>query len=260
MLKWVIVLVAASAALVGLWLTFTTPGWRPEMIDIHAPAQLAIEPPRRDLGTLKIDKKYTTQFHLINRGGRSLVILRVEASCGCTAVKPAKTLLPPGTATTLAVTLDTSNKLGPVTKTVDIHTNDPAHPVTTLKMTANVKADKLDGHGKIVVKDPLVLFKGECATCHVDRGRGKTGKALFEADCAMCHGSGAKGGVAPALRVTPPVDPATLARWHKITAEGTPHNPTMPPFSQAKGGPLSDAEIASLVQYLKFESQLTSEQ
>jgi mono/diheme cytochrome c family protein len=103
----------------------------------------------------------------------------------------------------------------------------------------------------------LVLFKGQCAACHVAKGKGKTGEALFVADCAMCHGLNATGGVAPSLVKQNYNDPAQKARMKDIISNGAPHNPEMPPFSLAKGGPLNEAEIDSLVNFIVYKSTLS---
>jgi mono/diheme cytochrome c family protein len=152
----------------------------------------------------------------------------------------------------LHVTLDTSIKLGKVKKTIEVYSNDAQHAVKTLTITANV-ISTLKGHPKMTVKDPLVLFKGRCATCHVLRGVGKTGQALFIADCAMCHGQNAQGAVAMSLLGRDYRNPKQVALVRKMIAEGAPNNPEMPPFSKAHGGPLNDAEIDSLVTFLTYQ-------
>jgi mono/diheme cytochrome c family protein len=239
----------------GLWYVFKTPGLSPMVIDVYAPPRLSPDEQTHDLGVVKMDDKVYHTYVLYNTGGKSLQIKKVDASCGCTVVKVENNLVPPGGFTRLKVTLDTSIKLGPVKKTITVYSNDPESPKTDLFLTANVIADMKKVHdGKVAVKDPLVLFKGECATCHVNKGVGKTGMALFQADCAMCHGLNAQGAVAGALTDTDLNDPKEQARLRKIISEGAPHTPTMPPFSKKHGGPLTDAEIDSLVNYLKFEA------
>jgi mono/diheme cytochrome c family protein len=106
----------------------------------------------------------------------------------------------------------------------------------------------------IQVKDPLVLFKGDCKSCHVDRGVGKFGEELFIADCGMCHGLQAEGGVAPSLIGFDMSDESQKAYARDVIANGAAMNPTMPPFGKAKGGPLSDEQIDSLVNYLGYLS------
>jgi hypothetical protein len=51
-------------------------------------------------------------------------------------------------------------------------------------------------------------------------------------------------------------DPAERARLRKVIAEGAPNNPSMPPFSQAKGGPLTEAQIDSLMQWMSYQHSL----
>jgi mono/diheme cytochrome c family protein len=114
------------------------------------------------------------------------------------------------------------------------------------------------GHKPITLqaKDRLVLFKGECATCHVDAGRGKTGKALFQADCAMCHGMNAQGNRSSGSSLLRGDYESEAHRQHirQVIADGSPNTPQMPPFSKAHGGPLNDDEINSLVSFLQFQA------
>jgi mono/diheme cytochrome c family protein len=217
-----------------------------------APPTLLVSPAVQSIGTVATDSMVNTQFSLTNVGGKPLVIHKIDASCGCTTAQLTKMRLRPGERETLNVKLDTSIKLGQIEKTIDIATNDPIHPVTAAKLTGNV-IFKMQGHERIQVKDPLVLFKGKCASCHVDQGKGKTGKALFMADCAMCHGSRAQGAVAPTLMKHNWQTPSVQKAMRYVVANGSPQSPEMPPYSKAKGGPLTDDEIDSIMTYLRFE-------
>lgn len=240
-------------AAVALW-AFLKPGWRPVIINIHAPPTLVVDATERDLGTVKMDDEVHTRFYLTNTGGRELRIYGVEASCGCTVATPKQDVLQPGDSTPLDVTLDTSAKLGSIVKTIDITTNDPAHPVTTLTLRGEAEF-RMKGHKPIPVRDPLVVFKGKCATCHALKGEGKSGEALWLADCAMCHGPKAAGGVAGSLANKQWQDEAERARLRAVIANGAKNNPTMPPYAKANGGPLTESQIDSLVVYLSAISQ-----
>jgi mono/diheme cytochrome c family protein len=249
-----LLLAVLVAVCVGLWFVLTTPGLKPVIISVYEPPILHVDQPTHNLGVVPTDSKVQHTFYLYNMGGKPLRIHKVDTSCGCTATQLPKQVLAPGDHVPLNVTLDTSIKLGDVKKTIQVYSNDPQHPVTNLYLVGNVIL-QMKGHGPIAVKDPLVLFKGECATCHVNQGLGKTGKALFAADCAMCHGMRGQGGVGPSL-MTGDYEQAPFRDYiRKIIAEGSPRSPEMPPYHQSKGGPLNDAEIDSLVNYLRFQSR-----
>jgi mono/diheme cytochrome c family protein len=251
--RWVFYLLLAFSAFLTV-LGLTTPGYKPVFVNIFEPATIQADQTTLDIGRVPMDSKVKATYHLYNVGGKPLLIKGVDTSCGCTAAQPKRTHLRPGQQTPLEVTLDTSIKLGHVEKTITVASNDPKTPELVLKLTGVVFAPKTDVHGKIAVKDPLVLFRGECAECHVKKGIGKTGMALFRADCGMCHGAQAEGGVASGLLRYNYQDPAVAATMRKIIAEGMPNNPEMPPFSQAKGGPLTEAEIDSLMTFLRYQA------
>ena len=251
----IIVMLLLLAAVLGY--IFTTPGLRPQVISIYAPPIIQPEEKTHDLGVVKTDDKVHHTFVLYNVGGKPLRIYDVETSCGCTVVDVTHKVLHPGEFTELKVTLDTSIKLGKTKKKITVKSNDPKTPELALYLTGTV-IHQMMGHEKIEVKDPLVLFKGECATCHVDKGKGKVGKDLFVADCSMCHGLNGEGvkDIAPSLLTGDYNDEKVFTAVRKVIAEGSPNSPQMPPFSKAKGGPLNDDEIDSLMNFLRYQSTL----
>jgi mono/diheme cytochrome c family protein len=177
-----------------------------------------------------------------------------------------KKIIAPGHMATLKVDLDTSLKLGRVEKLITLTTNDPKHPQFPLTLWATVDPNFM-GHEKIAVKNRLVLFQGKCASCHVAKGVGKSGESLFNADCAMCHGVAGQGRVAPSLIVkfkgNPDAryhDPAFRAHFKEIITSGAPNNPSMPPFGEMHGGPLSDSQIDSLLTYLSYLAETTEQE
>jgi mono/diheme cytochrome c family protein len=76
----------------------------------------------------------------------------------------------------------------------------------------------------------------------------EVGEQLFAENCAVCHGSDGQGRVGATLsKDWPSLRPDLLV---KSTIEnGVPGSP-MPPWSQAKGGPLTQAEIDAIVAYI----------
>jgi mono/diheme cytochrome c family protein len=257
-LRLVVTVALAALAVLSAWYIFSTPGLKPVVIWVYGPPRIYAESRIQDVGTVETDSKVPAMFVLYNKGGKTLRISDIQTSCGCTVAKISKQNIAPGDFTKVHVEMDTSIKLGKVRKEITVSSNDPDRPKLTLFLIGNVLPKKMKGHAQISLKaqDPLVLFKGDCASCHVKPGIGKTGKALFLADCAMCHGVNAQGhgSAGPSLLNLDYDHENTLKSIRRVIAEGSPRSPQMPPFSKAKGGPLSEDQIDSLVNFLKFQA------
>ncbi|WP_439184444.1 DUF1573 domain-containing protein [Carboxylicivirga taeanensis] len=91
-----------------------------------------------NFGQIKQGDVVKHQFVVKNSGKKELIIRKVKASCGCTAIKPAKTILAPGESTSIAAEFNSRGKNGRQTKTVRIVTNDPKNTTVTLMITGNV--------------------------------------------------------------------------------------------------------------------------
>ena len=62
---------------------------------------------------------------LTNEGKSDLVIRKVSASCGCTAVQPDKQVIAPRESVNIKTVFNSAGKVGNQNKTVTIITNDP---------------------------------------------------------------------------------------------------------------------------------------
>ncbi|WP_430810928.1 MULTISPECIES: DUF1573 domain-containing protein [unclassified Carboxylicivirga] len=91
-----------------------------------------------NFGEIKQGDVVKHEFEVKNTGKSELIIRKVKASCGCTAIKPAKTILAPGETTLIAAEFNSRGKSGRQTKTVRIVSNDPKHTTITLMITGNV--------------------------------------------------------------------------------------------------------------------------
>jgi cytochrome c553 len=147
--------------------------------------------------------------------------------------------LGPGEAGEIKAVVQTKGKKGLVTKTVQVRTNDPEHPLTILKLKARIRDPFHQDIGSATA-----LFGDPCRTCHVERGIGKMGTVLFRADCIMCHRRGKKAGSIAEMRKLPRKDLRKIISFGK---EGT----MMPGFASVAGGPLTEQQISSLVRYIK---------
>ncbi len=128
--------------------------------------------------------------------------------------------------------------MGNVSKTVRVYSNDPSRPVATLSVRMYVK-DAV--HMKRY--RPNEIFSAPCSGCHADRGRGKRGRALFISDCLMCHGEHMSAAPVQAMKGK------KRAYLFNAVRNGV-RGAAMPGWATGNGGPLSDEEVSSLVDYL----------
>ena len=199
-----------------------------------------------DFGAVPSDVKQSFKWPYRNDGTGTLQIGSANPSCGCTATVVDPAVVPPGGTGTLLVTFDPAGQSGDVRKTITVTSNDPEHPHTILTILAKVivhEAPLAPGEHPRIAGQSLLM--GSCGGCHAAPAEGKTGAPLYTAICAPCHGTPR----APAL------DAAYLASHDDkavtdAIAYGTA-SPKMPGFSKLMGGPLDDAQIASLVAHLR---------
>ena len=89
-------------------------------------------------GDLQEGEIVTHTFRFKNTGTKSLVILNVEASCGCTTPKYDKKPIPPGGEGKIEVEFNSSGRYGKQYKVINIFANVP-EKVVELKIIANIK-------------------------------------------------------------------------------------------------------------------------
>jgi len=89
-------------------------------------------------GTIEQGTDVEHSFKLTNAGKSDLHIRKVNASCGCTAVQPEKTLIAPGETVNIRTIFKSAGKVGNQNKTVTIITNDPVNSKTILWVKGEV--------------------------------------------------------------------------------------------------------------------------
>lgn len=193
-------------------------------------------------------------FHFTNVTSTELVIHEVSASCGCTTVDVPSTpwRVPPGGRGTIGVTMDLLGRVGTVTKSIFV---DTSLGNETLTVRAKVPGGGPKGlaflsererNQVLASRDRQRVFRDDCARCHAEPGRGKEGKALYEAVCAICHDSENRASMVPDLKHLP--TPLSRVEWEHWIAYSVPDT-LMPAFLQSEGGPLTQAQVDSLVSY-----------
>jgi hypothetical protein len=77
-------------------------------------------------------------FTITNNGKSDLIIRKVKASCGCTAVSPEDRVIAAGGTTTMKVIFNSAGKVGKQNKTITVISNDPAHSRSILWVKGTV--------------------------------------------------------------------------------------------------------------------------
>lgn len=190
-----------------------------------------------DFGAVSDKDTVEHVFEFSNAGDDDLLIEKVVAAAGNTKAKASSGRLKPGEKGSITVVVDMRGKKGIFSKNIDIYTNDPITPVTTLSVKISVK-DRIH----MAQYKATAIFSEECLTCHVERGRGKKGWDLFKADCFMCHNAGKNTSLSTMSR-------KPSKEMLKAIRDGV-ENTLMPGFAVSNGGPLDDADIQSLIELI----------
>ncbi len=92
-----------------------------------------------DFGTKPSGDKIPHSFVFKNTGKSDLVIRKVNASCGCTATNPEKTIIKPGESSKIDTSFDTKGRSGDQIKTITVVTNDPKNPEVMLQIKGKLE-------------------------------------------------------------------------------------------------------------------------
>jgi cytochrome c553 len=192
-------------------------------------------------------------FYFTNVSPSEVTINHVGTSCGCTVPRlptmPWK--LPAGTNGVLPVAMTVAGKSGMVFKTLTINT-DKGWKMLSVKTTilpppAIMTGGNREQNQLLAKADRQAVFKGDCASCHVEKAIGKVGKDLYDAACGICHEAEHRATMVPDLHA---LKHDTNAEYWKVWIDNGKEGTLMPAFAQRNGGPLSDQQIASLVDHL----------
>ena len=191
----------------------------------------------QDFGSVSDKDTVQHVFEFSNAGDEDLVIEKVVATSGNTKAKASSGRLKQGEKGSITVTIDMRGKKGIFSKKVDVYTNDPITPVTTLTVKIAAK-DRIH----MAQYNAADIFGQECRTCHVDRGQGKKGWDLFKADCFMCHNAGKNTSLSTMSK-------KPTKEMLRSIREGVA-NTLMPGFDVSNGGPLDDSDVQSLIELI----------
>jgi len=102
------------------------------------PKLLVVEGKKFDLGTVFRGTVVDHKLTLKNAGNEPLHLGPVEASCGCTGAIVSNEKLRPGETGSLAITFDSKNFTGHVTKTVTVRTSPATESPLLIEFTATI--------------------------------------------------------------------------------------------------------------------------
>jgi mono/diheme cytochrome c family protein len=188
------------------------------------------------------------EFKATNTSARAVTINSARPSCGCTVVDlPASPwVLAPGASGVLRATVDFAGKEGVLTKSVAV---DSSAGEQTLFLQVDIPPADETGRLRnraLAGTNRQAVFLGECASCHVMPGIDKQGEALFTSTCGVCHLSAHRASMVPDLfTARTHRDAAWWRTWIDDGKDGT----LMPAFAAKNGGPLSNEQIDSLVEF-----------
>lgn len=214
-----------------------------------------------------IHKQYTCKpgekfaqftFSVTNVSAKDVTILRTQTSCGCTVAKlPSEPwVLAPGIGGQLNVSVDLTGKMGTVKKSVFVTISNAPPQELSVEAIMSVlippqpmmSSQDRARNAQIARANAQAIFKGNCADCHLTPAKDRVGGDLYAAICGICHDAGARqGSMVPDLRHLKKA--TNFNFWKDAIANGVT-NSMMPAFAAANGGPLTEAQINSLADYL----------
>jgi hypothetical protein len=125
-----------------------------------------------DFGKIDGTRKVTYRFKVTNTGMTTLNITRVSPSCGCTSTMLGKWSLAPGESSEMEVSFDPRGYRGEVHKSVQVTSDDPAHPNVTINFKADVTQEIMPSSSTIFLYD-LQRTGVKTATIRLASGNGQ---------------------------------------------------------------------------------------
>mgnify|MGYP003816300515 CR=1 FL=1 len=191
-------------------------------------------------------------FNLTNVTEKEVVVTGTHTTCGCTVAKLPSTpwILPAGATGQLQVAIDLLGKTGTLLKPITLFLANSAqvvHVKVVIPPTPVLSEEERAKNMRLSKADPQAVFSGSCAACHLTPGNLRMGGDLYATMCGVCHESSRRATMVPDLhKLQKKYD---FEKWKDVISNGTT-NSLMPAFSMAKGGPLSEAQINSLADYM----------
>lgn len=106
-----------------------------------------------DFGKIPADAKVSHRFKVTNTGQANLNITQLNPSCGCTSTVLGKWTLAPGESTEVEANFNPTGFRGPVRKSIQVVSDDPANPRTTLTFEADVVREIMPSTESVFFQD-----------------------------------------------------------------------------------------------------------
>ena len=106
-----------------------------------------------DFGKISADTKVSHRFKVTNTGQAPLNITRLNPSCGCTSTVLGKWTLAPGESTDIEVTFNPAGFRGLSRKSIQVVSDDPASPTSTLTFEADVVREIMPSTDSVFFQD-----------------------------------------------------------------------------------------------------------
>ncbi len=130
-----------------------------------------------NFGRISADRKVSYRFKATNTGGAPLQIKQVVPSCGCTYTLVGQWYLKPGESTEIEATFNPAGMRGMVRKSMQVISEDPVNPATTLSFEAEVIQEIMPSTTALFFDDVLRNAPRK-ATLRLESGNGQPVQVL----------------------------------------------------------------------------------
>lgn len=122
---------------------------------------LQVDNPNFDFGEVFQGDRVLHVFEFVNKGDETLIIDRVNSSCGCTAALVSEKSIPPGGKGEVQANFDSTRFRNDVSKTISLYSNDPVRPVMQFQikgkvLEAVVVVPSQINFGSVVAEKPVI--------------------------------------------------------------------------------------------------------
>lgn len=188
-------------------------------------------------------------FTVQNHSGQPVDIRELKPSCGCTVAEMPATpwVIAPGATGSFRAKANIKGKHGEFSKTIHVLNSAGAQVLSVHVKIPDTEETRRARNQMVASADRQAVFRGKCASCHVAPTRGKTGPALFAAACGICHTPAQRASMVPDLAAAR--EPRDAAYWRKWISDGKERS-LMPAFAEQHGGPFTEEQIRSLVDFI----------
>lgn len=208
--------------------------------------KIVFEDEYHDFGRAVEGDILTHRFKFSNVGRGVTTLTGIKSSCGCTVATATLKPYQAGEESTLTVTVDTKDKKGFITKTVEVLLENDEREKVAVVMTVELMPPPhpaVDA-GMVVTKD------AQCKKCHLETGVGFEEGFLYHRVCKQCHGARGKGASAQGFTAGAWQESVNDDFIKKAIREGVEEK-KMPSFVDGVTPPLTDAQVDSLVSYIR---------